>query len=171
MTHLSTTAPRAVAILLVVLAACGGGAIDPTATTLAGTSSTTSSTTTTPPVDTSLVPSPTPAPDKPVPSTPDVPLPGIPEGVDPTDVGYVTAAIDLLAEGLGVDPSEITVIGFEEVLWRNGSIGCPRPGMSYTQAIVDGTRVALEHDGDVYLFHAAGSGDPFLCVNPSEPLG
>ena len=101
---------------------------------------------------------------------PDVPLPVVPEGVDPTQVGYVVAAVDILAEMTGADPADIEVVGFEEVVWRDGSIGCPQPGMNYTQALVDGTRVALELDGDVYLFHVSGAGEPFYCENPAEPL-
>lgn len=161
----------AIAFTAVALSGCGGAGIGPTATTLAGTPSTTTSPpTTTTTLDVTLVPTPTPT-SRPVPDTsPDVPLPDIPEGVDPADVGYVTASIDLLAEATGADPADITIVGFEEIVWRDGSIGCPMPGMSYTQALVDGTRVALELDGTVYLFHVAGTGDPFLCQDPAEPL-
>jgi hypothetical protein len=118
-----------------------------------------------------LVPLPTSAPSKPDPSLPDVPLPTVPEGVDPASVGYVTAAVEMLAEAEGVAPDDIEVIGFEEVVWRDGSIGCPIEGMMYTQALVDGTRVALGLDGEVYLYHVEGSGEPFLCEHPAEPLG
>ncbi len=156
------------ALLVVGLTACGGGGLEPSATNAPGTSAA-SGTTATP--DTSLVPPPTGAPSKPDPSLPDVPLPTVPEGVDPTSVGYVVAAVEMLAAAQGVDPGDIEVIGFEEVVWRDGSIGCPIEGMMYTQALVDGTRVALGLDGEVYLYHVEGAGEPFLCENPAEPLG
>lgn len=156
------------AVLVAGLTACGGGGLDPSATDAAGTTAAAGSTVT---PDTSLVPRPTAAPSKPDPSLPDVPLPTIPEGVDPASVGYVTAAVEMLAEAKGVDPGDIEVIGFEEVVWRDGSIGCPIEGMMYTQALVDGTRVALGLDGEVYVYHVEGSGEPFLCETPAEPLG
>ena len=155
------------AVLVAGLTACGGGGLDPSATDAPGT---TAASGTTAPPDTSLVPRPTAAPSKPDPSLPDVPLPTVPEGVDPASVGYVVAAVEMLAEAQGVDPGDIEVIGFEEVVWRDGSIGCPIEGMMYTQALVDGTRVALGLDGEVYVYHVEGSGEPFLCENPAEPL-
>jgi hypothetical protein len=157
----------ATAVLAAALTACGGGS-EPAATDAPGTTAA-SGTTATP--ETSVVPLPTSAPSKPDPSLPDVPLPTVPEGVDPASVGYVTAAVEMLAEAKGVAPDDIEVIGFEEVVWRDGSIGCPIEGMMYTQALVDGTRVALGLDGEVYLYHVEGSGEPFLCEHPAEPLG
>ena len=155
------------AVLAVGLSACGDDGLDPSASEATGT---TASSGTTTPAGTSLVPAPTSAPAKPDPSLPDVPLPTIPEGVDPASVGYVTTAVEMLAEAHGVEPGDIEVIGFEEVVWRDGSIGCPIEGMMYTQALVDGTRVALGLDGEIYLYHVEGAGEPFLCEHPAEPL-
>ena len=169
MTHRTVKFFAVTAVLVFGLTACGGGdSLDPSATEAPGTTVAAGTST---PSSTSLVPAPTSAPSKPDPSRPDVPLPTIPEGVDPASVGYITSAVEMLAEAQGVEPGDIEVIGFEEVVWRDGSIGCPIEGMMYTQALVDGTRVALELDGEVYLFHAEGTGEPFLCENPAEPLG
>ena len=71
-----------------------------------------------------------------------------------------------LATRLGVEPDELEVISAEQVTWPDGSLGCPEPGMSYTQALVDGSKVALGHDDRVYMYHAGDDGQPFLC--PSE---
>ena len=71
-----------------------------------------------------------------------------------------------LARRLGVDPDDLEVISAEEVTWPDGSLGCPEPGMSYTQALVDGSKVVLGHDDRVYVYHAGADGQPFLC--PSE---
>ena len=78
----------------------------------------------------------------------------------------VAPARDDLAQRLGVDPEQLEVISAEEVTWPDGSLGCPEPGMSYTQALVDGSKVVLGHDGRVYVYHAGDDGEPFLC--PSE---
>ena len=71
-----------------------------------------------------------------------------------------------LAQRLGVEPEELEVISAEEVTWPDGSMGCPEPGMSYTQALVDGSKVVLGYDDRVYIYHAGDDDQPFLC--PSE---
>lgn len=78
--------------------------------------------------------------------------------------GLVTGAVDDLAAHLGVDSAEITVGVVEEVVWPNGGLGCPRPGMAYTQVPTDGLRIVLTYDGEDYVFHSGGSVDPFLCL-------
>lgn len=75
------------------------------------------------------------------------------------------ARIDL-AERLGVDPEELEVVTAEKVTWPDGSLGCPEPGMFYTQAVVDGSKVVLGYEGRVYVYHAGADDEPFLC--PSE---
>jgi hypothetical protein len=77
-------------------------------------------------------------------------------------------AIADLAERLGVPPEEIEVVRVEEVVWRDGSLGCPEPGMHYTQALVDGSRIVLSAGGRAYEYHAGGSQTPFLCERPTE---
>ncbi len=68
-----------------------------------------------------------------------------------------------MAQRLGVDPGAITTVCQEEVTWRDGSLGCPQPGMRYTQALVNGYRIVLEHDGTTYRYHGGGRRPPFLC--------
>ncbi len=57
--------------------------------------------------------------------------------------GVVGAAAADLAVTLEVDLTEVEVVAVEEVTWRDGSRGCALPGMSYTQALVDGSRITL----------------------------
>jgi hypothetical protein len=80
------------------------------------------------------------------------------------------AAIEDLAQRQGVDASAITVVSTDEVTWRDGSMGCPQPGMNYTQSLVPGTRVVLELDGARYEYHAGGARTIFLCENPQAPV-
>ena len=80
-------------------------------------------------------------------------------------------AIADLAARQGVDPSAITTVSVEEVTWRDGSIGCPEPGATYTQALVDGMRVVLEVDGQQFEYHSGGGQAPFLCEDPEPPSG
>ena len=69
----------------------------------------------------------------------------VPDDVIASDV--VQAAIDDLVERTGADRSAIEVASVDEVEWPDGSLGCPQPGMSYTQAIVNGTKIVLRLDG------------------------
>jgi len=83
----------------------------------------------------------------------------------------VAVAISDLVERIGVDPEDVTVRIVEEVTWRDGSLGCPLPGMNYTQALIDGVRIVLDVEGDLYHYHASLEKDPFYCADPVEPLG
>jgi hypothetical protein len=153
------------AIAGVLSGACGaddGPSGAPSTSDATTTSSAESTTTTTFPLDTTV------APEKPTPTTAPPSDGSLPPGVDPRGNAQVQAAIADLATMLGVDEDSIEVVVWEEVVWRDGSIGCPQPGMSYTQALVDGTRIVLEHDGTRYAYHAARSRDPFYCADPAE---
>ncbi|HEX5695269.1 MAG TPA: hypothetical protein VFZ15_02730 [Acidimicrobiia bacterium] len=77
------------------------------------------------------------------------------------------AARSDLAQRLGVPETEIAVTGASLVTWNDGSIGCPQPGVSYTQALVEGARVTLLHEGTTYAYHQGGN-DLFLCEEPAE---
>lgn len=77
-------------------------------------------------------------------------------------------AVADLSKRLGVGPDEIEVVRVEEVVWRDGSLGCAEPGMMYTQALVDGSRVVLSTGGRSYEYHAGGARKAFLCRNPTQ---
>jgi hypothetical protein len=100
------------------------------------------------------------------------PSPGTNPSATPAPAGGSdeAAAIADLAGRQGVGPSAITTVSVAEVTWRDGSIGCPQPGVAYTQALVPGIRVVLELDGQRYEYHAGGSRTIFLCENPEPPL-
>lgn len=67
---------------------------------------------------------------------------------------------DLVTRGVAGEP---VLVSAERVEFSDGSLGCPSPGMSYTQAIVDGYRVVVRADGRT-LDYRFGSGDePRLC--------
>ncbi len=76
----------------------------------------------------------------------------------------VDIAIADLRERLDDLAADVRVVAVDEVTWPDGSIGCPRVGMSYTQALVEGSVIVLEAGGRPYSYHQAGDSDPFLCV-------
>ena len=79
-------------------------------------------------------------------------------------VSPVDLAIEDLAARLGSEEG-IVVVLVEDVIWPDGSLGCPQPGMSYTQALVDGYRIVLSDGEAFYAYHGAVGRDPFLCEN------
>ncbi|MCS6881389.1 MAG: hypothetical protein RMK84_10475 [Oscillochloridaceae bacterium] len=80
----------------------------------------------------------------------------------------VAAAIADLARRTGADPAAITIVSAEAVTWSDGALGCPQPGMAYTQALVDGYRLILRLNGATYAYHAAVNGDFFYCERPGR---
>jgi hypothetical protein len=84
--------------------------------------------------------------------------------------GPAAAARADLARKLGVDESAIEVVSVREVTWRDGSVGCPQPGMQYPQVLVNGSQIVLRHAGDEYHYHSGRGREPFYCASPQPPL-
>ena len=86
----------------------------------------------------------------------------------PAPTGLAREAVADLARRLDVAEDDVVVESVEEVTWRDGSIGCAEPGMMYTQALVDGSRITLRVDGETYEYHSGGRRGVFLCENPTQ---
>ena len=68
---------------------------------------------------------------------------------------------DLAARGVS---GIAELVSAESVVFSDGSLGCPSPGQSYTQAQVDGMRVVVSVDGTTYDYRL-GAGDTLkLCT-------
>lgn len=78
-------------------------------------------------------------------------------------------AITDLSNRLGISGNDIEVVTEEKVTWRDGSLGCPQPGMMYTQALVEGALIVLRAGGRDYSYHAGAGKPPFYCENPVSP--
>lgn len=70
-----------------------------------------------------------------------------------------------LADRLNVDRSGIEVRSGRAVTWSDGSLECPEPGESYTQALVDGYHVILVVEGGEYDYRSDGTRYFKLCQN------
>jgi hypothetical protein len=68
-----------------------------------------------------------------------------------------------LSDRLGIETETITIRGARQVTWSSGDLGCPKPGMNYTQALVPGVLIFLDVDGRTYGYHARKGGKPFHC--------
>lgn len=107
---------------------------------------------------------------------PEVTRPSLESG-EPMPSGMTDAVPEaLLAEILahasqraGVPVEQLEVVTASEVTFNDGSLGCPEPGMMYTQALVDGYQVVVRTpDGDLD-YRASGRGGFRLCEQPVGP--
>ena len=96
-----------------------------------------------------------------VPDEPPTPVVGeVPESI-------VSAAKEDLAGKLDVEAELIDVKESISVVWSDGSLGCPRPDVVYTQAEEPGYRIILEYDDRQYDYRASERGFLFLCELPT----
>lgn len=86
--------------------------------------------------------------------------------IDPEGDSGTAFAVADLALRMDLDSMAIEVVSVADVIWSDGSIGCPQPGMSYTQALVPGTLIILAAGGTTYEYHSARNQAPFYC--PSQ---
>lgn len=87
--------------------------------------------------------------------------PALSGGEVPQELFEVVLA-DLLARS-GKARSDVTVVSAEAINWSDGALGCPQPGMMYTQALVDGYQVIFDIGGESFDYHLGSSGDFVLC--------
>ena len=84
----------------------------------------------------------------------------------PIDSGLqnlIDKAISDLANRLSISAVEITVLEATPVVSPDASLGCPQPGMAYTQVPEDGLLIRLQAGDQIYEYHSGGIRDPFLC--------
>ena len=75
-----------------------------------------------------------------------------------------------LAQRSGVTQEAILVIRDQAVTWSDGSLGCPQPGVFYTQALVPGYWVVLQVQEKQYDYRASTRGYFFLCEGGGLPF-
>lgn len=71
-----------------------------------------------------------------------------------------------LEQRTGVARADFEYVRAEAVMWNDGSLGCPQPGMAYTQALVPGYWIVIRAGGAEFDYRAAESGYFVLC----EPM-
>jgi len=136
------TAFGAVAVLLVCLTGCSGGPV----------------TEPTPSEPTAAQPTPSRTPFETTARGPIAPT-GEPVTVPPARWDAIVA--DLAERGVTGTPE---LVSAHAVTWNNGALGCPSPGVSYTQALVDGMRVVVTVDGQSYDYRFGTTDSPKLCT-------
>jgi hypothetical protein len=101
-------------------------------------------------------------------------LPPLVPTSEPPVIGEIPADLmakltDDVQKRAGVAPESIVTLRAEAVTWNDGSLGCPQPGMFYTQALVDGYWVILQVGDVVYDYRTSGTAYFVLCEQPSFP--
>ena len=89
--------------------------------------------------------------------------------VRPADISMdeqINGAMTDLATRIGVTEDSIRVKEARSVQWSSGAMGCPKPGMNYTQALVPGMLLLLEVNGTIYHYHGSDGRSLFHC--PSD---
>jgi len=71
------------------------------------------------------------------------------------------------ARRAGVALDLVKVLTVESVTWSDGSLGCPEPGMMYTQALARGHRVRVDAGGTMLVYHA-GAQQTFVQCPPDR---
>jgi hypothetical protein len=71
--------------------------------------------------------------------------------------------LDEAAKLANVPPQQLVIVRAEAVVWNDGSLGCPEPGMEYTQALVNGYWVLIKAAEQTYDFRVGGGGSFRLC--------
>ena len=94
------------------------------------------------------------------------------EGETPLELDTVTEAAqaDLVAR-LGIDPTAVEVLVSERVTWPDGRLGCIDLSLPYTLEPVEGYRVVLGYEGQLYHYHVGSDAIPILCESLTERSG
>jgi hypothetical protein len=85
----------------------------------------------------------------------------------PMDTGVPKGILDPVlkeaAKLANVPQEQVAIARAEAVVWSDGSLGCPEPGMQYAQALVRGYWVVVNAAGQEYDFRAGNDGSFRLC--------
>lgn len=84
-------------------------------------------------------------------------------GGSPELAWHLQAALADAARRTGMGAAALEVVSAERVTWLDGALGCPEPGLMYTQALVPGYRIRIKAGGQMLNYHAGARGAPLLC--------
>jgi hypothetical protein len=73
-----------------------------------------------------------------------------------TDAGLqqlIDKTIADLAQELSIPASQIKFMEARKITWPDASLGCPKPGMVYSQVLTPGYVIQLQADNRVYEYH------------------
>jgi hypothetical protein len=68
------------------------------------------------------------------------------------------------------DDADVVVVEARDVTWRDSSLGCPAPGVSYLQRLTEGFLVVLRIGARRVEYHSGPRGPARFCAHPQPPL-
>ncbi len=88
--------------------------------------------------------------------------------VGPSNVALPASIVDPVVADIarlaGVSVDQVVVQSAESVTFPDAGLGCPVPGMAYTQVQVDGYRIVAVAGGTTYDYRGTGPGTFRLCT-------
>jgi hypothetical protein len=94
-----------------------------------------------------------------MPMSPTIPIPASP-GLQK----LVLQAKEDLAQRLSIQVDQIDLVELKAVVWPDGGLGCPEPGVVYAQVQQEGLLIRLRAGKRIYPYHSGGGTLPFLCT-------
>lgn len=117
-----------------------------------------------PPVSTGIGP-PTRIPEVPAPAGPAGEA--IPSASVPREVRRAVAAD--AAKRFKVAESAVVLTRAEKVTWSDAALGCPEPGQTYAQMLVEGFRIVAKTDAGSLTYHTDSGGRIVICGAAPRP--
>ena len=105
-------------------------------------------------------------------------IPAVPSASGPIGVPVTTASMPRdvrravvadAAKRFKVAQNTVVLASAEQVTWSNAALGCPEPGLMYTQMLVPGYRVVAKTREGNLTYHTDNSGNVRSCLE-SSPL-
>lgn len=93
-----------------------------------------------------------------MPTSPSIPTP-ISAGLQQ----LVAQAKEDLSLRLSIPTTQIDLVQLGAVVWPDGALGCPQPGVVYAQVQQEGLLIRLRAGKRIYPYHSGGGTPPFLC--------
>ena len=85
---------------------------------------------------------------------------------DTNEQKMVTLAKEHLAQMLSITVDQIALSEVKSVVWRDASLGCPKPAIDYIRVETPGYNIVLEAGGKTYNVHTDEANRVVMCNRP-----
>ncbi len=89
--------------------------------------------------------------------------PSLPTPADDGLQNLITKATEDLAKRLSISVVDIHLVEAKVVVWRDASLGCPKPGIDYVHLETPGYSILLDAAGKTYNYHTDKIRRVILC--------
>ena len=86
--------------------------------------------------------------------------------LDATVQKLVTLVKEHLAQQLGIPVEQIALSEVRSTVWRDASLGCPKPAIDYIPMETPGFNIILETGGRTYNYHTDQAKRFVVCNKP-----